>query len=120
GHAFYRVSYGPELQSALLDGLGDLAPLERYAVLDDAYGLTLRGDRRAGDLAATVQRIADVGETDLSVWQLAASSIEAIDRAASEDERPAVSAWVRRLLAPLAAELGDEVDPTDDDRTRAL
>ncbi|MCO8129238.1 M1 family metallopeptidase [Acidimicrobiia bacterium EGI L10123] len=120
GHAFYRVSYDAELQAAVLDGLGDLAPLERYAVLDDAHGLTLRGDRRAGDLAATVQRIADVGETDLSVWQLAASSIEVVDRAASEDERPAVSAWVRRLLAPLAARLGDDVDPTDDDRTRAL
>ena len=120
GHAFYRVSYDAELQAAVLDGLDGLAPLERYAVLDDAHGLTLRGERRVGDLAGIVQRIADIGETDLSIWQLAASCIDVIHRAASEDERPAVSAWVRRLLAPLAVQLGDDVDPADDDRTRAL
>ena len=120
GHAFYRVSYGDELRRAVLDGLDRLEPLERYAVLDDAHGLTLRGERRAGDLAHVIQRLADIGETDLSVWQLAASSIELLHRTASEDERPAVSAWVRRLLTPLAERLGDDVDPHDDDRTRAL
>lgn len=120
GHAFYRVSYDAELHAAVLAGLDALAPLERYAVLDDAHGLTLRGDRRAGDLAHVVQRLADTGETDLAIWQLAASSIDVVHRAASEEERPAVSAWVRRLLAPLAAHLGDDVDPADDDRTRAL
>jgi puromycin-sensitive aminopeptidase len=120
GHAFFRVSYDDVLQSAVLDGLAALEPLERYAVLDDAHGLTLRGARRVGDLAHVVQRMADIGETDLSIWQLAASSIDVIHRAASDDERPAVSAWVCRLLAPLADRLGDDVDPGDDDRTRAL
>jgi aminopeptidase N len=120
GHAFYRVSYDDQLERALLDGLGGLEPLERYAVLDDAHGLTLRGERRAGHLAHVIQRLADVGETDLSVWQLAASSLDLLHRVAAVDERPAVSAWIRRLLAPLAERLGDEVDPHDDDRTRAL
>ncbi len=120
GHAFYRVSYDDDLEQAVLAGLDHLQPLERYAVLDDAHGLTLSGGRRAGDLARVIQRLADIGETDLSVWQLAASSLELLHRVASADERPAVSAWICRLLAPLDAQLGSEVDPEDDDRTRAL
>ena len=120
GHAFYRVSYDAELRGAVLEGLDRLQPLERYAVLDDAHGLTLRGELRAGDLAHVIQRLADVGDTDLSVWQLAASSLDLLHRAAAEDERPAVSAWIQRLLAPLAERLGEDVDPHDDDRTRAL
>jgi puromycin-sensitive aminopeptidase len=120
GHAFFRVSYDGELRRAILEGLHTLEPLERYAVLDDAHGLTLRGDRRAGDLAHVIQRLADIGEVDLSVWQLAAASIDLLHRAAAVDERPAVSAWIQRLLAPLAERVGDEVDPHDDDRTRAL
>ena len=120
GHAFYRVSYDADLRAAVLDGLHRLEPLERYAVLDDAHGLTLRGDLRAAELAHVIQRLAAAGETDLSVWQLASAGLDLIHRAAADDERPAVSAWIRRLLAPLAARLGDEVDPHDDDRTRAL
>ena len=120
GHAFYRVSYDDALQRALLGGLDRLEPLERYAVLDDVHGLTLRGGRRAGELAHVIQRLADIDETDLSVWQLAASSLELLHRVAAPEERPAVSAWICRLLAPLAERLGDDVDPGDDDRTRAL
>ncbi|HEY1116552.1 MAG TPA: ERAP1-like C-terminal domain-containing protein, partial [Acidimicrobiales bacterium] len=116
----YRVSYDADLRAAVLDGLDRLEPLERYAVLDDAHGLTLRGDVRAAELAHVIQRLAAAGETDLSVWQLASASLDLIHRAAADDERSAVSAWIRRLLAPLAARLGDEVDPHDDDRTRAL
>ena len=120
GHAFYRVSYDDDLHRALLAGLDRLEPLERYAVLDDVHGLTLRGGRRAGDLAQVIQRLADIGETDLSIWQLAAASLELLHRVASPEERPAVSAWICRLLGPLDAQLGAEVDPEDDDRTRAL
>ncbi|MDO8363070.1 MAG: M1 family metallopeptidase, partial [Actinomycetota bacterium] len=120
GHAFYRVSYDAELEQAVLAGLDRLQPLERYAVLDDAHGLTLCGERRAGDLAHVIQRVADLGETDLAVWQLAASSLELLHGVASADERPSVSAWICRLLAPLDERLGAGVDPEDDDRTRAL
>jgi len=120
GHGFYRVDADADLRQALLDGIGDLAPLERYAVLDDTVALVLRGDRSVGDLAALLQRLADAGETDLSIWQLAASAIDVVDRIAADDERAAVSSWVRDLLAPLAAALGDEVRPDDDDRRRAV
>jgi puromycin-sensitive aminopeptidase len=120
GHGFYRVSYDDALVAGLQGALDRLAPLERYALLDDALGLTLRGDRSVGDLAGVLQRLADTGETDLSIWQLGSVAIDAIERAAGDDERAAVSAWVRRLLAPLASRLGDEVAPGDDDRVRAL
>ncbi|HEU5085325.1 MAG TPA: M1 family aminopeptidase [Acidimicrobiales bacterium] len=120
GHAFYRVAYDPSLRGRLLDGLVDLEALERYAVLDDAVALTLRGDLRASDLAHLLEQLAGIGETDLAVWQLGAVAIDVLHRAAAPDRRDEVSAWIRRLLAPVAERLGDDVDPEDDDRTRAL
>jgi puromycin-sensitive aminopeptidase len=120
GHGFYRVAPDEQTRAALRDGFADLAPLERYALLDDSLGLTLRGDLRVGELAALLQRMADVGETDLSIWQLGAAAIDIIDHAAGDDERADVSRWVCSLLAPLAEQIGDEVAPGDDDRRRAL
>ncbi|MFP5322357.1 MAG: M1 family metallopeptidase [Acidimicrobiia bacterium] len=120
GHGFYRVAPDPDLRAALRDRLGELAPLERYAVLDDALALTLRGDVAVEELALVLQRLADLGEADLSIWQLGAATISTIDRVAGDDEQASVDAWVRDLLAPLAERLGDEVSPDDDDRRRAL
>jgi len=120
GHGFYRVDADPELRRSMEDRLGDLEPLERYTAVDDAMALMLRGDRRAADVARLLQRLADIGETDLSIWQLAASAIDTIDRIAAPDEHDAVSAWVRRLLSPLAGLLGDDVAADDDDRRRAV
>jgi len=120
GHGFYRVAYADDLRGPLLAGLDALTPLERYALVDDGLGLYLRGDLGTADVAALLQRLADTGDDDLSIWQLAASAIDAVERAAADEERPGVSAWVRRLLAPLAGSLGDEVDEEDDDRRRAL
>jgi len=120
GHGFYRVAYADDLRARLLEGFGSLTPLERYALVDDGLGLYLRGDLGTADLAGLLRRVADTGDDDLSIWQLAASAIDAVERAAADEERPGVSAWVRRLLAPLAGSLGDEVDEEDDDRRRAL
>jgi len=120
GHAFYRVAYDQPLRAQLLAGLGALAPLERYAFLDDAIALTLRGDLRASELAHLLERLSDLGETDLAVWQLGAAALDILHRAAAPDRRDVVSAWIRVLLAPLAERLGHDVDPEDDDRIRAL
>jgi len=79
-----------------------------------------RVDHRIGDLAHLLQRLADGGETDLSIWQLGSAAIDTIGRAAAPDERDAVAGWVQRLLRPLADRLGPEVSPGDDDRVRAV
>ncbi|WP_436793134.1 M1 family metallopeptidase [Actinospongicola halichondriae] len=120
GHGFYRVAYDAELQERLLGDLGALEPLERYAVLDDALALCLRGDVAGADLARIVAGMASIGETDLSIWQLGAESLDTLDRVVTAADRPAWNEWQRTTLAPLWEALGPDVQPDDDDRRRAL
>ncbi len=120
GHGFYRVAYDDDLRAQLVDGLADLEPLERYAFLDDALALTLRGDLHAAEVAGLVTRLADIGEENLAIWQLAAVVVDTLHRATPAGERAAFSAWVRATWSPLWARLGPECAPDDDDLRRAL
>lgn len=120
GHGFYRVAYDDALQARLLAGLADLEPLERYAVLDDAYALCLRSDMHASDLCRVVAALAGIGEDDLSIWQLGAESLGMLDRVVPDDGRDVWDAWQRDTLTPLWNEVGGATQPDDGDRRRAL
>ncbi len=120
GHGFYRVAYDSVLHEGLLDDLATLEPLERYAVLDDALALCLRGDVPGPDLARTVARVAAIGEEDLSIWQLGAEALGTLDNVVPHADRDAWNDWQRATLAPLWEALGLDVQPGDDDRRRAL
>ena len=119
GHAFYRVAYDDALRAALLDHLGDLSPLERYAVLDDTQALLLRGDLGPGELASLIDRLVDTGERDLSVWQLGVGALDSLHRATRPEDGEVVSAWICERLGRVTHSLGT-AGPGDDDRTRAL
>ena len=120
GHGFYRASYDAELHEALVAGLSELEPLERYAVLDDALALCLAGSVSSGAVTRLIRRLVDVGEQDLSIWQLAAEAIQTLGRTVPDSDRDDWTAWVRQMLGPLWADLGAEVRPGDSDRRRAL
>ncbi len=120
GHGFYRVSYDNELYGRLLGDLDALEPLERYAVLDDAHALCLRGDVAGADLTRLVAGLVAIGETDLSIWQLGAEALGTLDRVVAPDDRSRWNQWQRQTLAPMWSALGATVQPGDDDRRRAL
>ena len=120
GHGFYRSSYEPDHHRALVAGLDALEPLERYAVLDDAHALLLRGALSSGALTSLVRRLVDIGEEDLSIWQLAADVLHLLDRVVSSDDRDEWTRWVVGTISPLWSRLGTEVAPGDSDRRRAL
>ena len=120
GHGFYRVHYDEQLQTALVDGLADLAPLERYSVLDDALAFCLRGDIAGSDVLTLVTRLASVPETDLSIWELAVEAIDVLDRVVADEDRARWSSWQVDTLTPIWDHLGATVRDGDDDRTRAL
>ncbi|MGK2929815.1 MAG: M1 family metallopeptidase [Acidimicrobiales bacterium] len=120
GHGFYRAAYDTDLHADLLAGLVDLAPLERYAVLDDTLALCLSGAVSSEALTHLVRRLVDVGERDHSIWQLAAEALDTLGRVVPAADRDAWSAWVRQTVRPLWDELGAEVAPGDSDRRRAL
>ena len=53
--AFVRVWWEPELRRARIDGLGALAPLDRWAFMNDAAALLLSGDYPLEDYLAGVR-----------------------------------------------------------------
>jgi puromycin-sensitive aminopeptidase len=112
------VSYARPLLDALLDNLGDLTPLERYTLVDDAWASVLAGTTAAAAFVATAERFGE--ERDLSVWERITGSLTEIDRLVDSDAAVALHTRVAALVGPVRVALGAESGPGDDDRTRTL
>jgi puromycin-sensitive aminopeptidase len=118
-HGFYRVRYAEPLLTSLLDRLGELTPLERYTLVDDAWASVLAAATPASLFVETVERFLD--ETDLSVWERIVAGIGQLERLAEGDAAQRLHTRVATLVGPARARLGAEVRPgSDDDRTRSL
>jgi puromycin-sensitive aminopeptidase len=117
-HGFYRVRYAPELLAALLDRLGELTPLERYVLVDDAWAAVLAGSMTGSAFLDMVDGFA--GETDLSVWERIVGGVSQLERLVEGDARRRLHERVGALIGPARARLGDAAADGDDDRTRTL
>ncbi|HUI48602.1 MAG TPA: M1 family aminopeptidase [Acidimicrobiia bacterium] len=115
GEGFYRVAYPVPWRDRLLDA-GVLAPLERFALIDDLWASVLAGDATAAEFLACARRFE--GETDPIVWRAVIGHLRAAARLV---EGPALD----RMRAELAAIVGPAMrrlgwDATGDERTRQL
>ncbi|MGH9227418.1 MAG: M1 family metallopeptidase [Acidimicrobiales bacterium] len=118
-HGFYRVRYAEPLLTALLDHLGELTPLERYTLVDDAWASVLAAATAAPSFVETVERLVD--ETDLSVWERIVGGLGQLERLVEDGVAQRLHTRVATLVGPARARLGPDVDPEgDDDRTRSL
>jgi len=120
GSGYYRVAYSPDRVAHLADHLGDLATLERYNLVSDTWAATLAGHARVADLLRLAQALAASGENDPSVWSVVLGALGLFDRIVPDEDRPTLAAGVRTLLGPLAASLGWDPAPGDDERTPSL
>ena len=118
-HGFYRVRYAEPLLAALLDHLGELSPLERYTLVDDAWASVLAAAEPASSFVETVERFVD--ETDLSVWQRVVGGLEQLERLVEDDAAQRLHTRVATLVGPARARLGPDGGPEgEDDRSRSL
>jgi puromycin-sensitive aminopeptidase len=118
-HGFYRVRYADPLLAALLDHLYEMTPLERYALVDDAWASVLAAATPASSFVVTAERFVD--ETDLSVWQRIVGGLDQLDRLVGDDAAQLLHTRIAALVGPARARLGPDVGPDgDDDRTRSL
>jgi puromycin-sensitive aminopeptidase len=118
-HGFYRVHYTDPLRAALLDHLGELTPLERYTLVDDAWASVLAAATPASSYVETVERFVD--ETDLSVWQRIVGGLDQLERLVEGDAAQRLHTRIAALVGPARARLGPDAGPDgDDDRTRSL
>jgi puromycin-sensitive aminopeptidase len=118
GHGFYRVRHHATGLAALLDHADELAPIERYNLVDDLWASVQAGQAGAEEMLDLLPRFRD--ETDLSVWQRVISALASLDRLVEGEARDELRAIVRDLVGPAAARLGDEPGSDEGDRTKEL
>lgn len=75
GIGFYRSRYSLELQTALAARAGELTPLERFVLLDDAWAAVRSGH---GDLGSLRGVMAAVAGDDVAVWRLTSEILRVI------------------------------------------
>ncbi len=105
GHGFYRVRYTADLLSSLRKkGLNNLAPVERFNLLNDTWASTIAGMVSAGDYLTLTEYFR--GEQDPHVWAVMLGSFSTINHLLTEEDRPLLAAVVRDRLAPTFLHLG--------------
>ncbi len=118
GHGFYRVRYAPELLERVIRRLDDLAPIERFNLVNDAWAVAVAGLASLTDYLDLTARFR--GERDRNVWSVLIASFHALNRIVEPADRPRLAALVRDRVAPAFAELGWTARPGEDELTRQL
>ncbi len=118
GHGFYRVRYAPELLERLVRHLPDLAPIERFNLVNDTWAVTVAGLGGLTDYLDLTARFRS--ERDRNVWSVLIASFHALNRIVEPADRPRLAAFVRDRLTPAFTELGWTVRADEDELTRQL
>ena len=104
GSGFYRTGYRGILRDRLAAHVGELPPLERYNIVDDAFAAVLQGTASAVEFVNFARSFAD--DTDLAVWQRLAGAFGALDRIVDDETRVRLQATVRAMAAPALHRMG--------------
>ncbi|MEL7156308.1 MAG: M1 family metallopeptidase, partial [Actinomycetota bacterium] len=116
---FLRVAYPDDLLDTLAEvAIDELTPVERYALLDDAYASLLAGQTSSMSFVTLIEALS--GEHDRSVWQRLIAGLRQMDRLVDGEARERLQEIAHDILAPPLANLGLAPRPDDDDRTRQL
>ena len=103
GHGFYRVAYDDALRGGLQGDIGDLAPVERYGVVADAWAAVVSGALPA---TAFLDLVAHLGnERDPNVWMIIAAGFAALDQIADDAGRAMLQRRLCDLAGPVATQL---------------
>lgn len=119
GHGFYRVRYSQDLLSGLQqDGLNNLAPVERFNLLNDTWAATLAGMVSSADYLALTEHFRS--EQDPHVWAVMLGSFSTINHLLDEADRPLLAALVRNRVSPMFHQLGWTPRPDERDLVKEL
>jgi puromycin-sensitive aminopeptidase len=112
---FYRVAYDPHLLAALAPAItAGTTPLERLSLVGDTWALVLSGRAELTQLIQLLEALTD--EEDPDVWSAMLAPLRTLDLVATDGDRPALQAFVRRLVGPAFARVG--WDPVADEPGR--
>jgi puromycin-sensitive aminopeptidase len=115
---FYRVAYDQALWPKLLNHWGDLTPLERFSLVDDAWAQVQADEVHFSHLAALWRRMTN--EHDPDVWGAVSRQLRMLDDIGTDADRDTLRTLVKEIAAPVLAELGWDPKDTEDVRRRRL
>ncbi|MGH1503941.1 MAG: M1 family metallopeptidase, partial [Acidimicrobiales bacterium] len=119
GASFVRVAYTPEALDQLASvALEVLTPVERFALVDDAWAAVLADSMTAAGFLDLLESL--TAEIDRSVWQRMISGFGSLDRLVTGAAREQLQGIVHDAVAPALAGLTLTPQDDDDDRTRQL
>ena len=117
---YYRSSYQPEAVRALAHNIETaLTPAERIMLLADAWASVRVGRESIGDYLALAGGLRS--ERNRAVVQQLLGQLDYIGGyLVKSGDRESYQLWLRRLLAPIAKELGLQAKPGESDEQRLL
>ena len=113
GWGVFRTRYSSELFAQLLDGFGQLGPIERYNLVSDQWAMVLAGWAPLGEFLDLVGLLGS--ERNSSVWDAALDGLGLVYREAPAGSRSAFSAWVSSIIGPVFDTLGWTPEPGEDE-----
>jgi puromycin-sensitive aminopeptidase len=120
GWGFFRTRYTASLLDRVVTGFPDLGPIERFNLVSDTWSAVIAGATALAGFLRLADRVGQVSEPDVSVWDAVLGPLRSLDRIAPEHDNPAVSAFVRRLIRPKFEQLGWQPQPGEDERSGTL
>ena len=116
---FYRVRYDPPLLRRLMAVMHDqLGPLERLSLVSDTWASVLAGHSPLADFLELVELLQD--ETDPDVWAAVLGPLGLLDRIVSDEDRPVLQAFVRRVVGPAFERSSWDPSPGEPERAGTL
>jgi puromycin-sensitive aminopeptidase len=116
---FYRVRYDPPLLRRLTAVMQDqLGPLERLSLVSDTWASVIAGHSPLADFLELVGLLQD--ETDPDVWAAVLGPLGLLDRIISDEDRPVLQGFVRRVVGPAFGRLAWDPTPGESERAGTL
>lgn len=119
-HGYYRSGYSSDAIRAMGRSLEqELTPSERTALLGDSWASVRVGEQQIGDYLTLAEGVQS--DRTRAVLAQVTAKIEYISNyLVSDADREGYEQWVRRLLTPVATELGWQPKPGESDETKSL
>ena len=119
-NGYYRVGYDSRaFEQMSRSAESNFTPAERIVLVRDAWAAVRAGQQPIGDFLHLAEALQS--DRDNSVVRQVNRELDYIGKyLVSDSDRPQYQLWVRNLLTPMAADLGFQPKPGDDENRKAL
>jgi aminopeptidase N len=119
-HGYYRSGYSSDaIRSLGRDSEKGMTPAERIVLLSDSWASVRVGEQQIGDYLDLAEGLQS--DRTRAVLEQVTGQVEYIsDHLVTDDDRDGYEQWVRRLLSPVAKNLGWTARAGESDETKTL